>query len=1056
MRDHLKNIVVGLLSCLYLEGSPFQPTTTMGDIIDVVTRLSYETNPTGLQTALTLVTKNREEIERLEKEVKQLGADYAKTAATDIQTRQKIMDQINAHQRTIRGLNSQIDQEINNNQELIGVLQRELGLIGQLTKQMEALKRAREQATDPAEIARYNQQISATQARLQQLTTPTPVPGHANTASALAGVNNIIRDAPFGIIGVSNNITQLTDAYAVLVRQTGSAGAATKALLGSLTGPAGIAIGISLVTTLLTALVQKYGSLGAAINALTGELTTEEKAIATLTSTLEKGAHQYESAVQNVDQLRNHIQLAKDGFIDKDKVVKEYNETIGLTTGKVKSLDEAEQALVKNADAYLKFMFLKTKATAAYQLASEEAKKAVVEQAKTDKESVDYIFSGALQSSDTGVANLAKKNAKTNREEASKTYEDNQKAYEKLAKEAEDAAAAISKKYDFKFISDPKHEARAIENVYAQKLQEMKASLAAITASTFQSDDTITAKVRESIEKTNADIDRLLKDKKLTTPQAATLKALASDIGEAQLQKALDDYHDKILDNQRKVDNELAKLAQEDADKHVALIVDDFDRQNAQLDQELAKQKEVYARALDDMLKENEDKRKNGLLGRDPFSNDVIALANAARIRTIFGKLVDDLQATADQKKQRLALSLFDIAGNFDKTYYAGFQAEISEQLTPKIETLTTKFLAGELTYKKYQEELTKITQDGEAKRRQINLRALQDELDLQERKLTAAKQSATSDDEQNAIQDKIAQLRKQIVDLQAEIAKATGQAQNTVDTKDKERRDETIKGFRTMADAGVSAYRTILQAQIDQIDRSIAIEQQRVDRTRTIADRGNAKALQQEEQRLNQLQKQREKYARAMLAINAAQTLSESVLAIASAAGESGAGAIVIVPAVIAAIAAGFGIVKGLAGDNSVSLAKGRVGLQGPGTTTSDSIPANLSRGESVITADATSHHRQILEGMNRGTRYELIDRNRIAAVQLAPVPTLQRTPITGIVQAPSAGGMGNTKEVEKRLDRVERAVRAIPGTVLHLDEHGLSARVTQVQERNDKMKRL
>ncbi|PUZ25029.1 hypothetical protein DCC81_11995 [Chitinophaga parva] len=1042
----------------------------MGDIIDVVTRLSYETNPTGLQTALSLVTKNREEIERLEKEVKQLGADYARTAATDIQTRQKIMDQINAHQRTIKGLNAEIDKEIVSNKELSAVLEKEIGTIGLLTKKLEVLERARKEATDPADIGRYNQAIKQAQEEISKLKnlTPPPQPGQptppaqpgnkANVSGVYAGLNNIVRDAPFGIIGISNNITQLTDAWALLGKETEKTGGATKAFFSGLLGSGGIALGISLITTYLTTLAQKYGSLGTAIDVLTGEMTVEEKAHANLISTLEKGAHQYASAVENVDELRNHIKLAKDGFIDKDKVVKEYNDTIGRTVGQVKSLDEAEQSLVKNADAYLKFMFLKTKATAAYQLASEEAKKSVVEQAKTDKESVDYIFSGALQSSDTAVANLAKKNAKSNRDQASKEYEENQKAYEKFAKEAEDAAAAISKKYGFNFLEDRRSSGaeHQIENVYAQKLQEMKAQLAAITAATFQSDDTITAKVRESIAKTNADIDNLLKDKKLTTPQAAILKALAGDIGNAQLSKELTEYHDKIIDAQRKLNSELARMAEEDADKHVALIVDDFDRQNAQIDNDLAKQKDVYARALDDMLKENEDKRKEGLLGRDPFSNDVIALANAARIRIIFGKLLDNLQADADQKKQRLALSLFDIAGTFDKTYYDGFQAQISEQLAPNIEALTKRFLDGEITYKKYQDELTKITEDGEAKRRQINLRALQDELDLQERKLQAAKLTATSDDEQNAIQDKIAQLRKQIADLQAEIAKATGQAQNTVDTKDKERRDKTISGFRTMSDAGVSAYRTILQAQIDQVDRSISIEQQRVDRVQAIADRGNAKALQQEEQRLNQLQKQREKYARAMLAINAAQTLSESVLAIASAAGESGAGAIVIVPAVIAALAAGFGIVKGLAGDNTVNLAKGRVGLQGPGTTTSDSIPANLSRGESVITADATAHHRNILEGMNKGTRYELIDRNRIAAVQLAPVPTLQRTPINGIVQAPGAGGMGNTKEVEKRLDRVERAVRAIPGTVLHLDEHGLSARVTQVQERNEKMRRL
>lgn len=43
-----------------------------------------------------------------------------------------------------------------------------------------------------------------------------------------------------------------------------------------------------------------------------------------------------------------------------------------------------------------------------------------------------------------------------------------------------------------------------------------------------------------------------------------------------------------------------------------------------------------------------------------------------------------------------------------------------------------------------------------------------------------------------------------------------------------------------------------------------------------------------------------------------------------------------------------------------------GEVGIDGPGTSTSDSIPAWLSRGESVINADATKNSRNLLEAIN------------------------------------------------------------------------------------------
>jgi hypothetical protein len=44
----------------------------------------------------------------------------------------------------------------------------------------------------------------------------------------------------------------------------------------------------------------------------------------------------------------------------------------------------------------------------------------------------------------------------------------------------------------------------------------------------------------------------------------------------------------------------------------------------------------------------------------------------------------------------------------------------------------------------------------------------------------------------------------------------------------------------------------------------------------------------------------------------------------------------------------------------------KGKVGIEGPGTTTSDSIPAMISRGESVINAKATNKWKQALEAIN------------------------------------------------------------------------------------------
>ena len=71
------------------------------------------------------------------------------------------------------------------------------------------------------------------------------------------------------------------------------------------------------------------------------------------------------SSIENVKQLTTEVQLAKDGFLSKDKVVEHYNETMGKTTGLVKTLDEVEQQLVKNGEAFIKMTLYKATATLA-------------------------------------------------------------------------------------------------------------------------------------------------------------------------------------------------------------------------------------------------------------------------------------------------------------------------------------------------------------------------------------------------------------------------------------------------------------------------------------------------------------------------------------------------------------------------------------------------------------------------------------------------------------------------------------------------------------------
>jgi len=73
----------------------------------------------------------------------------------------------------------------------------------------------------------------------------------ANGSSAMTAFSRTVQDAPFGIMGVSNNITNLTEQFGYLKNKTGSAGGALKAMLRDLKGFGGITLAISLVTSAL-------------------------------------------------------------------------------------------------------------------------------------------------------------------------------------------------------------------------------------------------------------------------------------------------------------------------------------------------------------------------------------------------------------------------------------------------------------------------------------------------------------------------------------------------------------------------------------------------------------------------------------------------------------------------------------------------------------------------------------------------------------------------------------------------------------------------------------
>jgi hypothetical protein len=147
---------------------------------------------------------------------------------------------------------------------------RKIGLIEALTNKSKVLRTALSQATNEKDVERYNKELQQTINEMTRLNalgrqvsqsvgaTSQSFKGATQNIGSANGVaiefSRIIQDAPFGIIGIGNNLQQLTANFAQTSKAAGGAGAAIKASLGALISPANLLVlGISAVTAAFTA-----------------------------------------------------------------------------------------------------------------------------------------------------------------------------------------------------------------------------------------------------------------------------------------------------------------------------------------------------------------------------------------------------------------------------------------------------------------------------------------------------------------------------------------------------------------------------------------------------------------------------------------------------------------------------------------------------------------------------------------------------------------------------------------------------------------------------------
>lgn len=277
-------------------------------------------------------------------------------------------------------------------------------------------------------------------------------------------------------------------------------------------------------------------------------------------------------------------------------------------------------------------------------------------------------------------------------------------------------------------------------------------------------------------------------------------------------------------------------------------------------------------------------------------------------------------------------------------------------------------------------------------------------------------------------------------LEIQEDINKKRKEEEEAATKRSEANLHKLKEAYYDFAQAAIAALNMVYDRQISLLDKELDARRSHLDYAVTLAERGNVELLNSERDRIQQLEQQREQAARRQIELNAiiaasnsAVALTEAIGAVVKAASAGDPYTIALrVAAAVAALVAGIAAIKG-AFDSVNNFAGGVIDLNGPGTGTSDSIRARLSRGESVMTAAETKEYKPYLMAMREGnfeTRYML--------------------PVTKEVRQNNRPSL-----TDKKLDRLIEATEANGGVKMEqkLDADGFSQRVEQYK-RHERMR--
>lgn len=213
--------------------------------------------------------------------------------------------------------------------------------------------------------------------------------GAAQAGQSITNFSRILQDAPFGFIGIANNINPLVESFGRLKAESGSTGGALKALVSGLGGAGGLGLAFSAVTAAITFAQIGFSAWNRTAKETKATADETAKALQTITGELAKEATQVTSFIA----VLNNESESRERKLSALKELKQINPEIfgdlDLEKGKVEGLTDAYNVYIESLKSTITAKLL---------------------QGRIEKELTNLINlqGGALTESEKGILNIGK------------------------------------------------------------------------------------------------------------------------------------------------------------------------------------------------------------------------------------------------------------------------------------------------------------------------------------------------------------------------------------------------------------------------------------------------------------------------------------------------------------------------------------------------------------------------------------------------------------------------------------------------------------------------